>query len=259
VRVSLREHISALTFDSLKDTLHLLPRSPALLEPLTAAYLADLRAYRPSLPPEQRTTPALELAHLASLRPLDLASVRRVSASRILADPLSARLARARTVALRPGWSAFLSHARERYPDWRTAVVSVNWSRAFIGVAAGLASNDADAVDVLANETTEAGEIEGELHGAPDKTRVLIDLVRRLRPRRSVYVGDGEADLGCLLEADVGVVMGEAPALRATCARIGVRIEDWPAAVPRINGETLLGVKDWHEAWGVVQAVDVAI
>lgn len=231
----------------LKDTLNLLPPSPSLLAPLSEAYLHDLKAFKPALPAEQRTTPHQELAHLASLRPIDLASVQRVSSSRILADSSSSRLDRARSVELRPGWSTFATEIEQRGHE--PCIISVNWSSAFIRAATSVSWR------VRANETTEEGVIEGDLHSCPDKTMAFIEEQTRAGAERSIYFGDGEADLGALLEADLGVVMGEARSLRSTCERIGVNVTLWNGSLPRGG---LLSVKDSHEALQIVQAFDTS-
>ncbi|MCJ1418087.1 hypothetical protein MMC32_004432, partial [Xylographa parallela] len=142
------------------------PQDPPTLPPLppfahfSSTYLAALAghtaAYHP--PAAQRTTPALELAFLASQRGVEEASVRRVEAAGLFAgvrreDVLCAaeRMVRAGEVRVREGWVEMVrgvgagegsSAGEESGHEQGTAklgeggaavyILSVNWSRAWI-------------------------------------------------------------------------------------------------------------------------------
>jgi thiamine phosphate phosphatase / amino-HMP aminohydrolase len=40
----------------------------------------------------------------------------------------------------------------------------------------------------------------------------------------TVYIGDSNTDLPCLLHADIGIVMGDSASLIETCKRVGIKL-----------------------------------
>src|SRR5277367_4768633 len=46
----------------------------------------------------------------------------------------------------------------------------------------------------------------------------------------TVYVGDSNTDLPCLLHADIGIIIGEGKSVIETCNRVGIKVQ---RAVPR--------------------------
>ena len=68
----------------------------------------------------------------------------------------------------------------------------------------------------------------------------------------SVYVGDSDTDLPCLLHADVGIVIGKGASLIETCNRVGIEFKscqrfgeiDTEGDKPGIK--TLYHFDDWH-------------
>lgn len=161
-------------------------------------------------------------------------------------------------VRLRPGFAAFV---RARLDEgWRVAVVSVNWSAAFIQGACGFErdevavyANEVRAVDgavvgpavlrgaggtgdgVHGEEDGKAGEGEGcgVLTNSADKLRVFRAVMREneedggRQGGPTIYFGDSTTDLECLLAAGRGVVMADDEAsssLIQTLRRIGRRV-----------------------------------
>lgn len=68
------------------------------------------------------------------------------------------------------------------------------------------------------------GEIVRRMETPLDKVRAFQTIRAQSSGRKqfSVYVGDTVADLLCLLEADVGIVLGSSPSLRRVGQRCGV-------------------------------------
>lgn len=126
---------------------------------------------------------------------------------------------------------------------WRVYVVSVNWSAKFIEGAIGYRPErpgGGSGIEVLANDIRgEDGAIVGPgilgggdgagrvLTNSQDKLEVMEAVLRRNEDRGpSVYVGDSNTDLECLLAADRGIVMADGPdsALLETLRRIGKEV-----------------------------------
>ncbi|KAF8472771.1 hypothetical protein BDZ91DRAFT_790605 [Kalaharituber pfeilii] len=139
-----------------KDTLTALaslppsPRKP--FSYFTAAYLADLGTYLPSLPtpipPNVYTTPSQEVAYLSAYTPLERRSIERVEAYRHFANiyPSELRAHGARsvengTITVRKGWWELVYHllcspssadSLSTTSSNSIAIISVNWSSEFI-------------------------------------------------------------------------------------------------------------------------------
>ncbi len=173
-------------------------------------------------------------------------------------------------VMLREGWAELVLAVRDR--GGAVGVVSVAWSRLFIsaclresvrrgGGGGGRASVAVGEVDVRANEIFfDAGgngvggldryfSSEGTgIWTAGGKLRVMHELIEKstranggVRPW-TVYVGDSATDLGCLMEAEVGVCVrdevetGEQEGLREVLESVGVgcfHIGEWKERMER--------------------------
>ncbi|KAG5996303.1 hypothetical protein E4U54_002616 [Claviceps lovelessii] len=206
-------------------------------------YLAEHHAYHANYhPPEtRRTTPALEAGFLAGLRPLEEASLARVShsglfrgLSRRALHGMGAEAVSSGRVRLRSGWPDLLAEATRR--GIPLTVLSVHWSRSFIQ---GVLSHDlppaGPPVDVLANEIDDQGGIVGpagdelsRLVTAGDKLAVLRRWTAAAE-HEVVYLGDSPTDLTCLLAAQTGIVLaaaedGSSPVLK-TLRRIGIQVK----------------------------------
>jgi hypothetical protein len=90
-----------------------------------------------------------------------------------------------------------------------------------------------------------------------DKLREMKSVLRdRLSesngPVTTVYFGDSNTDLPCLLYADIGIIMGNNSDFIVTCNRIGIHVSRnlSPEARKEKNaneGVTLYHCKDWNE------------
>ncbi|KAN0060905.1 hypothetical protein ACQY0O_006639 [Thecaphora frezii] len=179
-------------------------------------------------------------------------------------------------------------------------VISVGWSAAFIQQAlaqrrtkSAVAVPEGVAVPrvICANEvemkTNEDGELvgTGRLTKSKDAASVVqggageasrsgirtgfhkVEELKRLCSRFeatspvSVYIGDSNTDLPCLLECRYGLVMGGNESLRATIERIGLQSKVIKAAewleTARSGDEqrTLILLKDWNEALPVLERI----
>ena len=74
-------------------------------------------------------------------------------------------------------------------------------------------------------------------------------------PFTTVYVGDSDTDLPCLLHADVGIVMGNGASVIETCNRVGIELRSHPSLRemhPREKQRnTLYRFYNWH---GIAQS-----
>jgi len=239
------------------------------------AYMEDFDVHTSQFGP--RTTLEEELAYLASLKPVEQASVKRVERSALFRGVTDseiryqARFARMRNPdALR----TLVGKAMDR--GTKVGVVSVTWSAVFVRAALGVVL-DADVVrqiEVYANDvvmgpdgagtgglTKDQGE--GLATGA-DKLRVL----RRITGRKAghptvepegegeglvVYVGDSTTDLPPLLEADVGVVVDDNKNLAETCERLGIPVEQGLTASRKVEGRKLYKIEDWSELLPLIE------
>jgi phosphoserine phosphatase len=63
----------------------------------------------------------------------------------------------------------------------------------------------------------------------PDKLREMKKLVERRGGQNediiTVYIGDSNTDLPCLLYADIGIIIGDGKSVIDTCERVGVIVE----------------------------------
>lgn len=225
------------------------------LPSLSAAYAFDLDLHNAAYIPatKDRTTIAQELTYLSSLDTVERASIKRIESSGIWKgvsardiDDAAAACFGAGSVRLRAGWSRAVGAVQASHGG-RVGVVSVAWSGRFIRGVLGEAGRVEGGggvvvgdVGVVANEIRGDGSgrvEEGGVFTAGDKVRGMEGLVReggdvggeggRMEPF-TIYVGDSTTDLGCLLEADVGICIrddiltGEQKALKETLTRLGV-------------------------------------
>jgi hypothetical protein len=90
-----------------------------------------------------------------------------------------------------------------------------------------------------------------------DKLREMDDILARNAPQEhvtTVYVGDSNTDLPCLLKAGIGIVIGDGESLIKTCGRVGVNVISNISLPDIIKSspenrltKTLYHYKDWQE------------
>jgi phosphoserine phosphatase len=62
----------------------------------------------------------------------------------------------------------------------------------------------------------------------PDKLREMKKIVEKngiTEDVVTVYIGDSNTDLPCLLYADIGIIIGEGKSIIETCRRVGIPID----------------------------------
>ena len=92
---------------------------------------------------------------------------------------------------------------------------------------------------------------------ASDKLAVMEEIIdSKSRSRHggnkdcelTLYVGDSTTDLACLVNADLGIVMGKHGGLQGTCDRAGLEIQDgFAAPVGEKKSKKLYRVQDFVE------------
>ena len=62
----------------------------------------------------------------------------------------------------------------------------------------------------------------------PDKLREMKKVMTQKGGQEdviTVYIGDSNTDLPCLLYADIGIIIGDGKSVIETCERVGVKVE----------------------------------
>ncbi|KAJ2892278.1 hypothetical protein MKZ38_010050 [Zalerion maritima] len=209
-------------------------------EEIVSAYGTDYRAYVEAYVPceSERTSYAQEVEFLRGLSHVDARSRQRVEdlglfagvGDLVLRDATSPFTRSTKPVGIRRGFKEFVAAAKQA--GIAVAVVSVNWSTAFIQAAI----QDLD-IEVIANRVTEDGKIlgppgileDGRVISTSHDKRMALESITAGRldtPRRSLlYVGDSLTDLECLCSCP-GVVMAEESnsSLLRALSRVGKRV-----------------------------------
>jgi len=110
----------------------------------------------------------------------------------------------------------------------RLGVLSINWSPPLIRATL---SPLAAPLELWCNELQPDGSIVLPVPGAAAKRARIAALVDAVCARPVVYVGDSPTDLLAMLEADVGVIIGESASARLIARRFGVRIAPLPPSL----------------------------
>ena len=171
----------------------------------------------------------------------------------------------AEKVPLQSGAKETIQYALKHHPHLgRAHVISINWSRSFLSEVLQLRGLPAKATAIHANElvglvgakddTTggksaekmtpasliSTGSIERSLTGPEHKATLLRSLIQSApastQPSSSssicsIYVGDSLGDLSALLEADIGIILGNSSSLQKVCAAYGIEIRSLDAIV----------------------------
>ncbi|KAJ4987185.1 hypothetical protein SVAN01_07337 [Stagonosporopsis vannaccii] len=216
---------------------------------------------------------------LRAMKSVEQASLDRVSSSGIFAG-LTKRLLEegarnvvdSKKVEIRTGFTDFLHSIQEKGRD-RLDLLSVNWSRHFIGsclkAAEALVQKEvihANELDGIDNDSVSLGHISHDndaemlIISSGDK----LEYMNRLRKQHSnsrdrgtnsdvpiVYIGDSWTDIECLLDADLGICIRDEP-LGSSQKKLAERLESLSIRCPHLSA--------WSDADGqqVVWASDFA-
>ena len=278
---------------SAHDTLSLIAPQPEELSPgattfedLSKAYSNDAQVHNSQHGPAHDLEG--QMRFLESLDEVELKSQSRIEQSGLFRGfDLQAMEQRAASqVEFRDGWTEVAKWLQEQSKKVQMHVISVGWSARFIAKAlasekggsytpAGICANEVE-LDASSGkgtgrltksrDCTEAGR--SGIRVAQDKQREMHRLIRSLDPEAKqvvVYCGDSNTDLGALLEADVGLIFGDASSLLATLERIGlghvvVQGEKWAAAGGQVGKrriqekkKVLIHVRDWTRAQSILE------
>ena len=214
-------------FDStltMTDTLHQLislAPNPALLEQAEKFYIQETDAVH-DMVCNGNVHGALQLLQKIENQALDM-----VEASNLLKGIKTSDIEEkaANLVRLRP--RAFETLRSSGQCGIAVHICSINWSRKWIECAVGCAS--AGVCSVVCNDlvTDDTGVCTGELRrrvmGARDKEEFVLQ-VSRTCSGGCIYVGDALPDVLALQRADVGVVIGANPTLRAALVALKMKM-----------------------------------
>lgn len=248
---------------------------------------------------DQRRTLQAEREWLASLRPVEAFGAQTAESTKVFRGVTASDVESAAKIAvetdsmtLRPGLPELLRYAM---PRSRTTILSVNWSRAFIKHALARAlkakgTDDAFMSSITDNIIVEANEIQGldqvggssgELRSADEADDIRTSADKLLRMPQycqkrlkepstpndteeiSLYCGDSDTDLECLLAADVGVCIQDEPPnstqqdLASTLERLKIQTRPIGSfSIARLgNAGCLWTAHDFHEILDVVKLV----
>lgn len=108
---------------------------------------------------------------------------------------------------------------------WNTSVEDTEYLYLFRG-AGELSALNIHANEFAYNESISTGEIVKKVESPIDKVQIFKDVIDKQShdvKHLSVYIGDSVGDLLCLLEADVGIVVGSSESLRKLGSQFGVK------------------------------------
>lgn len=286
---------------SAQDTLSLIAppegrqhRGPAFSH-YTESYLSDLSRHDDSF--GARDTLARQTDYLASIDAVERASVARVEEGGLFDGVTATEIEeRARSVRFRTGWEQVAEYLRDREGQGsgsgvESHIISVGWSARFIRAALAQPPSSlppsiprsvhANEVEMdtagkgtgrLTKSITEPDRAQGQspeghggirtgIHKREEMRAIVRDYLQRGGTGKTVYVGDSNTDLPCLLEADVGLLIGGSESARKTCERVGVVVleggqggEGDDAAGQQRH--RIRAVKDWYEALEVIKALE---
>ncbi|KAJ4836409.1 hypothetical protein Tsubulata_020981 [Turnera subulata] len=142
-------------------------------------------------------------------------------------------------------------------------IISLCWCADLIRSA--FSPGGLDALNVHANEfffedSVSTGEILRSVESPADKVQTFNNIVRSYsahnRRNLTVYVGDSIGDLLCLLQADIGIVVGSSSGLRRVATQLGISFVPLYSALVRKQKENIEGTSfNWKSLSGVLYTV----
>lgn len=238
----------------MQDTLHLLPdpienkSGLELLKPYTLAYTMDLLKSTHEHGLDNINCKDDLQEYLAMLDGVERRSIHRVEEGGLFRNlDVEKLLKRADTVEFRPGWAKTVDFIKSRQ-GIQTYILSVNWSTMFI--ERSLSRFSIPNLTVISNEIeTRNGKGTGNLNSPTsiydirspnDKLMAMNSAVAS--DKKKIYIGDSLNDIACLMNADLGIIMGGSKSFLDTCERVGIsigrvdsglcRVEGWDEVVP---------------------------
>ena len=163
-----------------------------------------------------------------------------------------------RPPALRDGCASTLAAAAGE--GWRLGVLTLNWCpplvHAFLPV---LAAAEARVWSNRIDAST--GVVSNEVRGAAAKRAIIAALVSEAREAEPhgqvVYVGDSATDLLAMLEADLGILIGESQSTRRLARQFGLSIEPLPTTRDAAAADGVLPATPPATVWEAASWDDV--
>lgn len=107
-------------------------------------------------------------------------------------------------------------------------------------------------------EALSTGDIFRKVESPIDKVQAFNNIIQNYgtdRKNLTVYIGDSVGDLLCLLEADIGIVIGSSSSLRKVGSQFGVSfIPLYPGLVKK-QKECVEGSSNWKGKSGILYTV----
>jgi 2-hydroxy-3-keto-5-methylthiopentenyl-1-phosphate phosphatase len=204
----------------------------------TEDYQAHIQKYKPT--EDERSTVEDEIQFYRDLREVEMRSFSRVSESGIFSgiseqelEELGNQAVINGDVVIRDGFGSFIQHINKLKLTW--AVVSVNFSRAFVrGVLSSVEGAESN-ISILANQSDEHGVLKGPdgtvMTTSDAKLEAALGLIGpnfgKEAKNKVVYVGDSGTDIECLLlDGIIGIIISddERGKLLKTMERIKINV-----------------------------------
>jgi phosphoserine phosphatase len=228
---------------------------------------------------EKRNTIPAQLDFLQSLDEVEMKSQKRIEEGELFVgfDPIAMKERAATQVKLRPGFREMM--AKEEIKKLEMHIISVHWSAQFISAAlqGSAASRSICANEIEIDPSTgkgtgrltkskDAGESEGRYgiriaqHKVKEMKRILA--TRNRGDIMTIYAGDSNTDLAALLEANVGLILGNNKGFRETLTRLGFdsqlskTVDEWKEKRRRSTQPSkpdLIIVEDWFKGAEVLE------
>lgn len=244
------------------------------------AYMADLESHDAQYKGfKERNSIPLQLAYLQSLDKVELVSQKRIEKGGLFVDfDLVTMEERAKKVQLKPGWKEMMHNNKIKSLEHH--IISVGWSARFIMAAlqettkpTSICANEVEVDTVTGRGTgrltksSDAGESQGQfgIRIAQHKIREMNRIMASRQNVKTVFAGDSNTDLPCLLDSDVGLILGNSKSLRDTITRLGLdshlsaSVEEWKekrkSASLLTSKPDLVIVVDWFKGAEVIETL----
>ncbi|XP_052305422.1 bifunctional TH2 protein, mitochondrial isoform X3 [Populus trichocarpa] len=130
-------------------------------------------------------------------------------------------------------------------------------------IRSAFSSGGLDALNIHANElifeeSISTGEIVKKVESPMDKAQAFNDILKNYssdRKNLTVYIGDSVGDLLCLLQADIGIVVGSSASLRSVGSQYGVSFVPLFPGLVRKQKESDGESPNWKGLSGILYTV----
>ncbi|CAG8767706.1 1780_t:CDS:2, partial [Acaulospora colombiana] len=186
---------------------------------------------------------------LKSLREVEEASIGRVERDKCLTGICSNELfEHGKKIQKRDGAVEVLKRYSPKYKDDNDPrylyILSTNWSRdMLLGSLTDFVEIEKEHIisnDLIFDGDLANGRVERTVLSAFDKLKIFRSL-EIPKGTVSVYIGDSDTDLPCMLEAHIGIIMGSNGKLTESCKKFEIVVVD--GLVGKINMEDFSSMK----------------